>query len=62
MKEWISALILVAAVVTMIAAVAALAYHFGDEQRQQVALCQRAFDYTKDQCEFIVHNHVMVSK
>lgn len=32
------------------------------EYQEQIALCVRAFEYSRDQCEFIVRNHVMVSR
>lgn len=32
------------------------------DHRQQVDLCVRAFEYSRDQCEFIVSNHVMVNR
>ncbi len=32
------------------------------DQQRQIDLCTRAFEYTRDQCEFIVRNHIQVIK
>lgn len=33
-----------------------------DNRAADIAQCMRAFDYTRDQCEFIIKHHVMVTR
>lgn len=62
LREHIAEIVLLLGVCGAVALIALLAQHAQTEHQQQIDLCIRAFDYTRDQCEFIVTNHVMVSK
>lgn len=49
-----------ALILLLIAVLAIILWQRMDQDRQQqLELCQRAFDYTHEQCEFIVRNRVM---
>lgn len=63
-RGWVSdnleLLLLLALIGITVAAIIGLWRYAADNTAEQIALCMRAFEYTRDQCEFIVKSRVMV--